>query len=90
MPGARGEAGLHGAVSCDANEASVSVFCPSSAAADGAKCGTTPTVGLCLKKPQKEQPDPVVAGDRAFEAYALDYQKPASALPSSAGTCISS
>jgi len=34
--------------------------------------------------------DPVVAGDRAFEAYALDCQKPASALPSSAGTCISS
>jgi hypothetical protein len=40
-----------GAVSCDADETLVSVFCPSGGAADGAKCGTTPTVGLCLKKP---------------------------------------
>ena len=39
-----------GTVSCDANETLVSVFCPSGGAADGAKCGTTPTVGLCLKK----------------------------------------
>lgn len=40
-----------GAVSCEANETLVSVFCPSGGAADGAKCGTSPTVGLCLKKP---------------------------------------
>jgi hypothetical protein len=40
-----------GAVSCDADETLVSVFCPSGGAADGAKCGTTPTIGLCLKKP---------------------------------------
>jgi hypothetical protein len=39
-----------GAVSCDANETLVSVFCPSGGASDGAKCGTTPTIGLCLKK----------------------------------------
>jgi hypothetical protein len=39
------------AVSCDADETLVSVFCPSGGAADGAKCGTTPTIGLCLKKP---------------------------------------
>jgi collagen triple helix repeat protein len=39
-----------GTVSCDANETLVSVFCPSGGAADGAKCATTPTVGLCLKK----------------------------------------
>jgi hypothetical protein len=40
-----------GAVTCDANETLVSVFCPSGGAADGAKCATAPTVGLCLKKP---------------------------------------
>jgi collagen triple helix repeat protein len=40
-----------GAVSCEANETLVSVFCPSGGAADGAKCGTPPTVGLCLRKP---------------------------------------
>ena len=40
-----------GAVSCDANETLVSVFCPAGGAPDGAKCGTTPTVGLCLKQP---------------------------------------
>jgi hypothetical protein len=40
-----------GAVSCDADETLVSVFCPSGGGADGAKCGTTPTIGLCLKKP---------------------------------------
>ena len=39
-----------GAVSCDANETLVSVFCPSGGAPDGAKCRTTPAVGLCLKK----------------------------------------
>jgi hypothetical protein len=27
------------------------VFCPSGGAPDGAKCGTSPTVGMCLKKP---------------------------------------
>ena len=40
-----------GSVSCEANETLVSVFCPSGGAPDGAKCGTAPTVGLCLRKP---------------------------------------
>jgi len=40
-----------GAVACDASETLVSVFCPSGGAPDGAKCGTSPTVGLCLRKP---------------------------------------
>jgi hypothetical protein len=40
-----------GPVSCEANETLVSVFCPTGGAPDGAKCGTSPTVGLCLKKP---------------------------------------
>jgi Collagen triple helix repeat (20 copies) len=40
-----------GSVTCEASEALVSVFCPSGGAPDGAKCGTAPTVGLCLKKP---------------------------------------
>ncbi|HZR03544.1 MAG TPA: hypothetical protein VFA81_10275 [Burkholderiales bacterium] len=39
-----------GPVTCEADETLVSVFCPSGGAADGAKCGTTPSVGLCLKK----------------------------------------
>jgi hypothetical protein len=39
-----------GAVSCEASETLVSVFCPSGGAADGAKCGTSPTIGLCLRK----------------------------------------
>jgi hypothetical protein len=60
-PGAKGDPGpagvsirsiqANGEVSCDANENLVSVFCPSGGAADGAKCGTGPAVGLCLKKP---------------------------------------
>lgn len=61
-PGAKGDPGpaatvpirsvqADGAVSCDASETLVSVFCPSGGAADGAKCGTSPTIGLCLKKP---------------------------------------
>jgi len=57
--GAKGEAATpilravqtDGAASCDASEALVSVFCPGGGVADGAKCGTSPTVGLCLKKP---------------------------------------
>jgi hypothetical protein len=40
-----------GAVSCEADETLVSAFCPTGGAPDGAKCGTTPTIGLCLKKP---------------------------------------
>lgn len=40
-----------GSVSCEANETLASVFCPSGGAPDGSKCGTSPTVGLCLKKP---------------------------------------
>ncbi|MCA1393396.1 collagen-like protein [Bradyrhizobium sp. NBAIM03] len=39
-----------GAVNCDNSETLVSVFCPSGGSVDGAKCGTSPTVGLCLKK----------------------------------------
>ena len=39
------------AVTCDADETLVSVFCPSGGAPDGAKCPTLPTVGLCLRKP---------------------------------------
>ena len=64
-PGAKGDKGdkgdaaamnvraaqADGAVSCEANETLVSVFCPSGGAPDGSKCGTSPTVGLCLKKP---------------------------------------
>jgi hypothetical protein len=38
-------------VSCDANETLVSVFCPSGGAPDGAKCATSPAVGMCLGKP---------------------------------------
>ena len=40
---------MDGAVTCEANETLVSVFCPSGGAVDGAKCATAPTVGLCLK-----------------------------------------
>jgi hypothetical protein len=40
-----------GAASCEANETLVSIFCPSGGAPDGAKCGTSPTIGLCLRKP---------------------------------------
>lgn len=40
-----------GGVSCETGETLVSVFCPTGGAPDGAKCGTTPTIGLCLKKP---------------------------------------
>src|SRR5437762_1345772 len=40
-----------GSVGCEPSETLVSVFCPSGGAPDGAKCGTAPTVGLCLKKP---------------------------------------
>ena len=39
-----------GAASCEASETLVSVFCPGGGAADGAKCATSPTVGLCLRK----------------------------------------
>jgi hypothetical protein len=40
-----------GAVSCEASETLVAVFCPSGGAPDGTKCTTPPTVGLCLRKP---------------------------------------
>jgi collagen triple helix repeat protein len=59
-PGPKGDPGpagvsvrsvqANGEVSCDANENLVSVFCPSGGAPDGAKCGTGPAIGLCLKK----------------------------------------
>ncbi len=38
-------------VNCEANETLVSVFCPSGGAADGARCSTSPAIGLCLRKP---------------------------------------
>jgi hypothetical protein len=38
-------------VNCEATETLVSVFCPGGGAPDGAKCTTSPTVGLCLKTP---------------------------------------
>jgi hypothetical protein len=61
-PGEKGEKGdpgsttvravqADGAVACEGNEMLVSVFCPGGGAPDGAKCSTSPTVGLCLKKP---------------------------------------
>ena len=64
-PGDRGEKGdkvaagtvniravqADGPVSCEGSETLVSVFCPSGGAPDGAKCGTAPTIGLCLQKP---------------------------------------
>jgi hypothetical protein len=54
--GDAGQSGLRfvqadGAVSCDATEKLVSVFCPSGGAPDGGKCSTAPTIGLCLKQP---------------------------------------
>jgi len=58
VPGPKGDSGqvirsvqADGAVGCDASETLVSVFCPSGGAPDRAKCGTAPTIGLCLKKP---------------------------------------
>jgi hypothetical protein len=58
VPGPKGDSGqvfrsvqADGAVSCDPSETLVSVFCPSGGAPDGAKCGTPPAIGLCLKKP---------------------------------------
>ena len=53
--GAQGNQGIAGTqgqwrVTCDANETLVSVFCQSGGAPDGAKCGTSPGVGLYLKK----------------------------------------
>ncbi len=39
-----------GAVSCEDTETLVSVMCPAGGAPDGAKCGPSPTVGLCLKQ----------------------------------------
>jgi Collagen triple helix repeat (20 copies) len=54
--GDKGDVGIRsvqadGVVSCDANETLVSVFCPGGGAPDAAKCETTPTIGLCLRKP---------------------------------------
>ena len=39
-----------GAATCEASETLVAVFCPSGGAPDGAKCATSPTVGLCVRK----------------------------------------
>ena len=39
-----------GTVDCDSSETLVSVFCPSGGTSHRAKCGTSPTIGLCLKK----------------------------------------
>ena len=54
--GDAGQSGLRfvqadGAVSCDAAETLVSVFCPKGGAPEGARCRTVPTIGLCLKRP---------------------------------------
>ncbi|MET0707639.1 MAG: hypothetical protein ABWY82_12485 [Tardiphaga sp.] len=62
-PGEKGEKGDRGEAAsnlrpvqadapaaCEPTEILVSVFCPSGGAPDGAKCATSPTVGLCLKK----------------------------------------
>src|SRR5580693_8613054 len=62
MAGAKGDKGDGGgsnirvvqsndALSCEANETLVSVFCPGGGAADGAKCPSTPAIGLCMRKP---------------------------------------
>ena len=37
------------AVSCEAAETLVSIFCPNGGATEGAKCANAPTIGLCLK-----------------------------------------
>lgn len=61
-PGAKGDKGdpattnvravqSDGSASCESNETLVAVFCPGGGTADGPKCGTPPTVGLCLRKP---------------------------------------
>jgi hypothetical protein len=42
---------VEGLASCEANEILASVFCPTGGSPDGAKCATSPTIGLCLKKP---------------------------------------
>jgi hypothetical protein len=39
------------AVSCEANETLVSVFCPNGGAVEGAKCANAPTIGLCFTRP---------------------------------------
>ena len=39
-----------GAVTCEGTETLVSVFCPSGGAQTARRIGTTPTIGLCLKK----------------------------------------
>ena len=39
-----------GTVDCDSSETLVSVFCPSGGTSHREKCGTSPTIGLCLKK----------------------------------------
>lgn len=39
-----------GVVACEGNEVLVSVLCPAGGAADGMRCGTSPAVGLCMKK----------------------------------------
>ena len=56
--GEKGDAGTplrvvqaDGQVSCESNEILVAVVCPSGGAPDEAKCTTSPTVALCVKKP---------------------------------------
>jgi len=59
VPGPKGDTGAStvrmvqadGELACDSSETLASVFCPSGGAADGAKCSSSPTIGLCLTKP---------------------------------------
>lgn len=40
-----------GAVTCEADELLASVYCPAGGMAEGGKCSTGQTIGLCVKKP---------------------------------------
>jgi Collagen triple helix repeat (20 copies) len=41
---------MDGQVICESTEVLVSVFCPSGGTAEGAKCMSPPSVGLCFKR----------------------------------------
>ena len=40
-----------GQIACESTEVLVSVFCPNGGAPDGARCASSPTAGLCIKRP---------------------------------------